>query len=67
MDEEGLRETDNHLIFIGNPIDIDPDTLCAKLDELYEAAYSETEDMRRLVKELVPTYHMQEQPSLAVK
>lgn len=57
MDEEGLQDTPNKLIHIGKPIDLDEDALFTKLDELYKAAYDETEDMKSKVEELVPTYH----------
>lgn len=56
MDEEGMEKTANERICIGQPLEIDEDGLFAKLDELYEAAYSETDRMKELVHELVPTY-----------
>lgn len=56
MAEEGMQETPNHLIHIGKPIDIDEDTFFDKLDQLKIEAYNETDDMRRLVKDIVPTY-----------
>ena len=59
MDEEGLQDTPNHLIHIGKPIELDEDNLFKKLDELYEAAYNETDSMKKLVAELVDTYKVQ--------
>ena len=56
MAEEGLEKTANDLISIGKPLDIDEDFLNKKLDELYSAAYSETDRMKELIAELVPTY-----------
>ena len=56
MDEEGLQKTPNGLINIANPIKIDEEFLFEMLDKLYEAAYAETNDMKKLVSELVPTY-----------
>lgn len=56
MQEEGLQDTPNHLIHIGKPIDMDEDDFIDKLKLLKEAAYSESEDIRLMVKELVPTY-----------
>lgn len=56
MDEEGMQTTPNGLINIANPIKLDEDNLWNKLDELYAAAYGETEEMKRLVSELVTTY-----------
>lgn len=56
MAEEGMQETPNHLIHIGKPIDIDEDTFFDKLDQLKIEAYNETSEMRKLVKDIVPTY-----------
>ena len=56
MDEEGLQDTPNKLIHIGKPIDLDEDNLFAMLDELYEASYNETDDIKDKVEKLVPTY-----------
>lgn len=58
MDEEGLQTTDNELIKIGKPIEIDEELLFGHLDKLYEAAYAETENMKFLVHDLVNTYHV---------
>ncbi len=56
MAEEGLQKTANDLISIGKPLDIDEDFLRKKLDELYSEAYKETDRMKELIAELVPTY-----------
>ena len=56
MAEEGMQETPNHLIHIGKPIDIDEDTFFDKLDQLKIEAYNETSEIRKLVKDIVPTY-----------
>ena len=56
MEEEGMQKTANELISIGKPLDIDEDNLLKKLDELYIEAYNETDKMKELVKQLVPTY-----------
>ena len=58
MDEEGLQTTDNALIKIGKPIELDEDLLFGHLDKLYEAAHAEREDMKFLVHDLVDTYHV---------
>lgn len=58
MSEEGLQETPNKLIHIGHPIEFDEENLFKHLDELYEAAYKETDEMKELVSKLVPTYHI---------
>ena len=56
MAEEGLQKTANGLINIARPLAIDEENLWTTLDNLYEAAYSETDSMKELVKLLVPTY-----------
>ncbi|MBQ7907697.1 MAG: polysaccharide biosynthesis protein [Clostridia bacterium] len=56
MAEEGLTKTANDKISIGKPLDIDEDKLFATLDTLYNEAYGESDRMKELVKELVPTY-----------
>ena len=59
MDEEGMQTTPNGLINIANPISLDEEFLWKKLDELYRAAYDETDHMKSLVSELVTTYKPQ--------
>lgn len=56
MEEEGLKDTDNKLIHIGKPIEIDEDRFFAQLKELKAATTAEEEDVRRMVQEIVPTY-----------
>ena len=56
MEEEGLQDTPNHMIHIGKPIEMNEDTFVERLINLKEAAYGETDDIRSLIKELVPTY-----------
>jgi FlaA1/EpsC-like NDP-sugar epimerase len=56
MDEEGLRETENKLIHIGSPIEMDDDWFRRKLAQLDEASKEESGRIRQLVSEVVPTY-----------
>ena len=56
MNEEGLRETENKLIHIGNPIEMDDDWFRDMLHRLDEASRSESDDIRTLVSQAVPTY-----------
>ena len=56
MKEEGLRETQNHLIHIGKPIDMDYEEFMRKLSELKDTCERDDEDIRETVKRLVPTY-----------
>lgn len=57
MDEEGLRETENKLIHIGSPIRFDEGELFEKLAELYDLMMDDSADIRRVIQEIVPTYH----------
>ena len=57
MDEEGLQDTENKLIHIGKPIKMDDEWFERKLKELDEDSYEEISDMKRIVAEIVPTYH----------
>lgn len=56
MDEEGLQDTDNKLIHIGKPIEFDEEKFFVQLNRLKEMSQSETEDIKDLIKEIVPTY-----------
>ena len=57
MAEEGLKETENKLIHIGQPIEFDENEFFAALDNLRKAMYDDTVDMRAIVSGIVPTYH----------
>ena len=57
MDEEGLQETKNKLIHIGKPIEMDDEWFITKLHELDEASRAESDHMKQIVAEIVPTYH----------
>ena len=57
MDEEGMQDTANKMIHIGKPIEIDEMKFFAQLHELKEAVKEETQDVRGLVQEIVPTYN----------
>ena len=61
LDEEGLRDTANKLIHIGSPIELDDDWFRGKLEELDAASRGESEEIQRLVSEIVPTYRYQKQ------
>lgn len=56
MDEEGMKDTENKLIHIGRPIEFDERKFFAQLKELKEAVENEETDVRKLIKEIVPTY-----------
>ena len=56
MAEEGLKNTPNHLIHIGCPIPFDVDKFVIQLKELMEVCYENSENIRELVANIVPTY-----------
>lgn len=63
MGEEGLQETANKLIHIGKPIEMDDDWFLEKLHELDEASKHESDYIRFLVSQIVPTYKYNSQKS----
>ncbi len=60
MDEEGLQDTENSMIHIGKPIDMDDEKFKNDLERLRVAYQDEVPNMKELVAEVVPTYHIQE-------
>lgn len=56
MNEEGLQDTENTLIHIGKPIDFNEEEFWRKLQQLKDEVDNESEDIRNLIKEIVPTY-----------
>lgn len=60
MKEEGLQDTDNRLIHIGRPIELDERLFFKQLKNLEEASKEEVRDIRPLIREIVPTYHYKE-------
>ena len=59
MDEEGLQDTENKLIHIGKPIEIDEEKFLGQLQELADYVVQEPRDIREWVKKIVPTYTIQ--------
>ena len=58
MDEEGLQDTENKLIHIGKPIVIeDKMRFYDSLIQLKILSYSEIEDIRHVIMDIVPTFH----------
>ncbi|MBQ2863160.1 MAG: polysaccharide biosynthesis protein [Clostridia bacterium] len=56
MDEEGLRSTDNKLIYVGQPIEFDEEHFFSRLEELRVAVEDDNLPVREIISELVPTY-----------
>mgnify|MGYP002507977171 FL=1 len=60
MREEGLKETANRMIYIGRPIEYDDALFEQQLERLQEASVNESQDIRALVREIVPGYQYEE-------
>ena len=56
MDEEGLQDTANKMIHIGHPINIDEEKFIEELNELKDYVEGEPDDIKRYIKNIVPTY-----------
>ncbi len=57
MAEEGLKKTDNNLIHIGKPVEIDHEALLKGVRVIMEDAYADDEaGIRAILHQLVPTY-----------
>ena len=61
MNEEGLKETANKMIFIGKPIEFDEEVFHSQLVELEREAMDENSDIRAAVEKIVTTYHPAEE------
>ncbi|MGN1137959.1 MAG: UDP-N-acetylglucosamine 4,6-dehydratase family protein, partial [Ruminococcus sp.] len=60
MSEEGLKETENKKIFIGNQIEINAQELLAKLEKIQEyAEKNESEKIIEMLADIVPTFNHQ--------
>lgn len=57
MNEEGLRETANKMIYIGKPTEYDEDVFEEQMERLRQVAMDEEGDVREVIREIVPTYH----------
>lgn len=57
MDEEGMTETENELIFIGQPIEMDDEDFKKKLELLDRESRNESDRIKEIVAEIVSTYH----------
>lgn len=67
MNEEGMKDTANHLIHIGKPIELNSEEFMHGLDSLANIIADEgkhAEDVRAVVKMIVPTYIYPESANL---
>lgn len=56
MNEEGLTETANKMIYIGKPIEFNDMDFANQIEKLRKASIDEESDIREVIKEIVPTY-----------
>ena len=56
MKEEGMQDTNNKLIHIGKPIEMDDELFKKQLERLDAASKEETDHMKDILTEIVPTY-----------
>lgn len=61
MNEEGLQETANKMIYIGKPIEYNTEVFERQLEKLNKVSLEGEGDVREVVKEIVPTYHYTEE------
>ncbi|MCQ2483597.1 MAG: polysaccharide biosynthesis protein [Clostridia bacterium] len=56
MAEEGMKKTDNDLIYIGSPIDFNHEEFIDGLEALMNAAYENNDSIKEYVAKIVTTY-----------
>ncbi len=56
MAEEGIKKTDNELIYIGKPVEFDVKEFLSQLEELAYASYENTADIVAMVQKIVTTF-----------
>ena len=57
MDEEGMVKTNNELIYIGHPIEMDERLFVVQLDQLHKLCEANSPEIRDMVKQIVKGYH----------
>lgn len=60
MVEEGMQDTQNHLIHIVKPLQVNEEKLFSMLNIIKNQMTDDTSDIRSMVKNLVPTYQFDE-------
>ncbi len=65
MEEEGLQKTENGMISIAKPIEIDEEKFWNRLEKLREETQGKACDLKQAVRELVPTYTIDKRDSVA--
>jgi FlaA1/EpsC-like NDP-sugar epimerase len=66
MDEEGMQDTENMLIHIGKPIELNETIFFKQLEELKQICYEESAEIREKIKAIVPSYIMEGESKLSL-
>ncbi|MBQ9729683.1 MAG: polysaccharide biosynthesis protein [Clostridia bacterium] len=67
MEEEGLQQTENGLISIAKPLEIDEEYFKAVMEELRVHTFNEHDDVKETIKKIVPTYQTESKGSKALE
>lgn len=59
--EEGLKKTQNELIFVGEPLKFDEVHFLSELKKLEQAAVDEVWNIKDIVAEIIPSYHIRKE------
>ena len=59
MNEEGMTNTENELIHIGKPIEMDAELFWKQMDQLHEYCEANIDEIKEKVAEVVQTYKPQ--------
>ncbi len=57
MAEEGIKKTENKLIYIGKPIPFEVETFLGQLQELAKASYENSDNIVEMIEKLIPAFH----------
>lgn len=55
-----MQDTENAMIHIGKPIELDEDVFFKQLHELKQATERESGDIKGMIRDIVPTYVFEE-------
>lgn len=65
-EDDNMKPTENKLIFVGKPIQIEEDEFVERLMKLKEIAYEDGDEIREVIKDMVDTYQYRKKESSGV-
>lgn len=65
-ENDNMKPTENKLIFVGKPIQIEDEVFVERLMKLKEIAYEDGNEIREVIKDMVDTYQYQKKDSVGV-